>query len=213
MFRWLKKLKSENEGFTLVELMIVVAIIGILAAIAIPAFMKYLKRSKTSEAENVMKQITNGAKSYFTTEQYNCNGDSDCEHPWHNLGGGQAKGIPVPFSDYVFPGGTSGSLVTHNAVPQGGTKYDPDPSNMTVGGTNATYANLTNKLGITLNDPLYFRYDYSASSTGTDAVATVIAEADFDPSSSDFHTVTQTLSVTSAQDVEIAPAFTTNEFE
>ena len=42
-------LSKKNSGFTLVELMIVVAIIGILAGIAIPAFSRYIKKSRTAE--------------------------------------------------------------------------------------------------------------------------------------------------------------------
>jgi prepilin-type N-terminal cleavage/methylation domain-containing protein len=54
-------------GFTLIELMIVVAIIGILAAIAIPAFMDYMKKSKTSEATLQLNKIMKNDKIYFIT--------------------------------------------------------------------------------------------------------------------------------------------------
>ena len=54
-----------RKGFTLIELMIVVVIIGILAALAIPRFMQTSGKAKKSEAKTVLKQLYQLERAYF----------------------------------------------------------------------------------------------------------------------------------------------------
>jgi type IV pilus assembly protein PilA len=58
-------MKSKG-GFTLIELMIVVAIIGVLAAIAIPAYQDYVKRAKMSEVLYIFDAVATGATEYYS---------------------------------------------------------------------------------------------------------------------------------------------------
>ncbi len=63
----MKGLRNRNTGFTLIELMIVVAIIGILAVIAVPSFLRYQLRAKRSEAYANLEAIAKAETSYYAT--------------------------------------------------------------------------------------------------------------------------------------------------
>lgn len=57
--------RSQPKGFTLVEVMVVVAIIGILAAIALPAYEDYVKRGKAAEATSTLANLRVQMEQYF----------------------------------------------------------------------------------------------------------------------------------------------------
>ena len=60
--------ETKQSGFTLIELMIVVAIIGILAAIALPAYQDYTKRSHASEAMSLITSAKTAVTEYYSSK-------------------------------------------------------------------------------------------------------------------------------------------------
>src|SRR5690606_25057088 len=95
-------MKKIQQGFTLIELMIVIAILGILMAIAIPAYQDYTVRAKVSEGLNVA-----GAAKLAVAETYQTNGGWPTENESAGLPpAGSIKGNNVSSVE------VNGSLIT-----------------------------------------------------------------------------------------------------
>ena len=111
-------MKKVQQGFTLIELMIVVAIIGILAAVAIPAYQDYTAKAQASEAFLLLdglKTPMSEALSQDTTGAF-------CTAPTGTLSGKYVTGItgafatPVCTLTAVFGGGASSQLTAKTVV-------------------------------------------------------------------------------------------------
>jgi prepilin-type N-terminal cleavage/methylation domain-containing protein len=92
-----------KKGFTLIELMIVVAIIGILAAIALPNFLKFQAKSKQSEAKTNLKAAFTAETSYFG--ENNTYGDFATVN-WEPIGQKQIYQYEIGTQTIAPPSGT-----------------------------------------------------------------------------------------------------------
>ena len=101
---------KQQKGFTLIELMIVIAIIGILAAIAIPAYQDYTIRSKVSEGLNLA-----GAAKLAVAETYDSNGGFPTTAGNVSYGLPQAGSIAGNYVASVSAAATTGVVtITYN---------------------------------------------------------------------------------------------------
>jgi type IV pilus assembly protein PilA len=150
--------RSLVRGFTLVELMIVVAIIGVLAALAIYGVTRYLASAKTSEAKNTLGSINRDAQQAFSKEQ------NASEIVLDNTQGTQ-------FSQDLC--GTSNYSIT-TGIPSG-KKAQPTAATFKLTGPGNSVKDGWLCLNFEMSDPTYYRYGYTANRIVTSATAGTIA--------------------------------------
>lgn len=147
MARTIRK-KAAAAGFTLIELMIVVAIVGILAVLAVEGVRKYVTNSKTAEARNALGAIAQGAAAAYERE------GSGTTVLAMQTSGAVSRRLCASASTTVPA--TSASI--------SGKKYQSTPAAWNVDqATNAGFACLK----FTMDQPQYYMYGYTLTGTGS----------------------------------------------
>jgi prepilin-type N-terminal cleavage/methylation domain-containing protein len=145
-----REIRHGFSGFTLVELMIVVAIIGLLAAIAIPAFSRYVRKARTSEAVGHLNKEWAGSLAYYESD--------------HTVAFGKVLTKEFPGPSATWASTTECGCMTGAAC----------PGNNSVWNSDAVWI----ALSFSMPDPHHYMPGYSASGTGSAAKFTAFSKGD-----------------------------------
>ena len=121
---------SQTRGFTLLELMITVAIVAILAAIAIPSYYRYILRSNRSAAESVMQEIASAQEHYMIDSRQFAGSVSTLGYAVPDTVSANYRVVTVATSSSVSAGTPPSYTVT--AMPQNSQLSDTDCGTLTL---------------------------------------------------------------------------------
>lgn len=104
---------NKKNGFTLVELMIVIVIVGVLAAIAVPIYTSNVKRAKMSEADASLGTIRTQLRVYYAEYgDYPATSGNVVGATWNNIQASQLDGKYFPNTAYTYTGTDSTYTIT-----------------------------------------------------------------------------------------------------
>jgi len=139
----LSRLRDNSaKGFTLIELMIVVAILAILAVVAVPAFVKYMRRAKTTEAIDQLDKIYKSSSTYYAA-------------PRVKKGSGLKIECQFPSNQGMTPDVSAKKCCAGALDGDGDDRCDVDTGKWTTDSWSA--------LNFQMNDQHYFGYVYTSS--------------------------------------------------